>query len=161
MAEWLRREIRNLLGSPRAGSNPVRSEFFFSQNFDSFSVNNQLLDFEMSLVDVLGASFSAFSLEQFAFLGANESFDIYFTRQLREQTTPLICSHESADSVQPFSPFLTQFQIHYFRGINLCCQIYSTEKISAASKGFASRFCLDSSSSPRFASAEYSLRSLR
>ena len=28
MAEWLRREIRNLLGSPRAGSNPVRSELF-------------------------------------------------------------------------------------------------------------------------------------
>ena len=28
MAEWLRREIRNLLGSPRAGSNPVRSEPF-------------------------------------------------------------------------------------------------------------------------------------
>ena len=31
MAEWLRREIRNLLGSPRAGSNPVRSV-----HFDSF-----------------------------------------------------------------------------------------------------------------------------
>ena len=28
MAEWLRREIRNLLGSPRAGSNPVRSESY-------------------------------------------------------------------------------------------------------------------------------------
>jgi hypothetical protein len=28
MAEWLRREIRNLLGSPRAGSNPVRSVLF-------------------------------------------------------------------------------------------------------------------------------------
>ena len=28
MAEWLRREIRNLLGSPRAGSNPVRSGYF-------------------------------------------------------------------------------------------------------------------------------------
>ena len=28
MAEWLRREIRNLLGSPRAGSNPVRSALF-------------------------------------------------------------------------------------------------------------------------------------
>ena len=32
MAEWLRRDIRNVLGSPRAGSNPVRSEYFFPQN---------------------------------------------------------------------------------------------------------------------------------
>jgi len=29
MAEWLRRQTRNLLGFSRTGSNPVRSEFFF------------------------------------------------------------------------------------------------------------------------------------
>ena len=29
MAEWLRRQIRNLLGFSRTGSNPVRSEFVF------------------------------------------------------------------------------------------------------------------------------------
>ena len=29
MAEWLRREIRNLMGSSRIGSNPVSVEFFF------------------------------------------------------------------------------------------------------------------------------------
>ncbi len=28
MAEWLRRQTRNLLGFSRTGSNPVRSEFF-------------------------------------------------------------------------------------------------------------------------------------
>ena len=28
MAEWLRRWTRNPMGSPRAGSNPARSDFF-------------------------------------------------------------------------------------------------------------------------------------
>ena len=37
MAEWLRREIRNLLGSPRAGSNPVRSGLSFSLALKKFS----------------------------------------------------------------------------------------------------------------------------
>jgi hypothetical protein len=29
MAEWLRRKTRNLMGFPRAGSNPADDEFFF------------------------------------------------------------------------------------------------------------------------------------
>jgi hypothetical protein len=30
MAEWLRRKTRNLMGFPRAGSNPADDEFFLA-----------------------------------------------------------------------------------------------------------------------------------
>ncbi len=33
VAEWLRRQIRNLLGISRTGSNPVRSEFFYNKKY--------------------------------------------------------------------------------------------------------------------------------
>ena len=42
MAEWLRREIRNLLGSPRAGSNPVRSDLFSFPCIEILPVYDQI-----------------------------------------------------------------------------------------------------------------------
>ena len=36
MAEWLRRQIRNLLGFSRTGSNPVRSDIFLNNKKNLF-----------------------------------------------------------------------------------------------------------------------------
>ena len=40
MAEWLRRLTRNQMGSPRTGSNPVGSEYFFQNILRLFPVAN-------------------------------------------------------------------------------------------------------------------------
>ena len=40
VAEWLRRWTRNPMGSPRTGSNPVGSEYFFQNILRLFPVAN-------------------------------------------------------------------------------------------------------------------------
>ena len=59
VAEWLRRWTRNPMGSPRTGSNPVGSEYFFQKYFATVSCckcyksmsNNCALDVEISFLD--------------------------------------------------------------------------------------------------------------
>ena len=59
VAEWLRRWTRNPMGSPRTGSNPVGSEYFFQKYFALVSCckcyksmsNNCAIDVEISFLE--------------------------------------------------------------------------------------------------------------